>query len=95
MINRIEVDFAIAVELTDEEMRTLHVLIQRVAKRHQPPGQVHWCSGTGSKPIFSQADSLFLGKPVDPDAPTSGEPAFDDSVLYFETTCREAYASEL
>lgn len=48
----------------------------------------------GSKPIFSKADCRFLGKPVDPDAPESGEPTFDDEVLHIETAARTAYPTE-
>ena len=91
---RIEVDFALPVALTNEEMRDLCNLVQRIAKRHQPEGWVHWQSGCGDKPMFSQADARFLGKEVNPDAPESGEPTFDSSVFHIETTAREAYPNE-
>jgi len=93
-IRKVEIDFALPVELTDEEMRSLCDLAQRVAKRHQPEGMVHWQFGCGSKPIFSQADCALLGKPVNPDAPQRGEPEFDDEVFYIETTARGAYPGE-
>jgi hypothetical protein len=94
MIRKIEVDFALPVELTDGEMRRLCDFVQGIAKRHQPEGMVHWQSGCGSKPIFSQADSIFLGKTVDPNAPAAGEPEFDDEVFHIETFAREAYPGE-
>jgi hypothetical protein len=95
LIRKIEIEFAIPVELTDDEQRRLCDFVQRIAKRHQPDGMVHWQSGCGSKPIFSQADSRFLGKPVDPSAPERGEPEFDDEVYHIETYAREAYESEI
>lgn len=93
-IRKIEIDFALAVDLTDDEQRSLCNFVQRIAKRHQPEGMVHWQSGCGSKPKFSQSDARFLGKPVDPNAPESGEPEFDDEVYHIETCAREAYPSE-
>lgn len=50
-------------------------------------------SGYGAKPQWSQADARLLGKAVDPAAPVSGEPTFDDEVLHIETTARP-FASE-
>jgi hypothetical protein len=91
---RIEIDFALPVTLTDIETRQLCNLIQVIAKRHQPEGWVHWQSGCGSKPSFSQADARFLGKEVDLSMPESGEPTFDDSIFYIETTARERYPGE-
>ena len=93
-ISRIEVDFAVPVEVTDEEYMQLSHLVQQIAKHNTPGGCVHWAAGFGSKPKFSQSDSIFLGKPVDKDAPQNGEPTFDDSVFYIETCCRERYDGE-
>ena len=94
MIRKIEVEFALPVELTDDEQRSICEMVQRIAKRHQPEGMVHWQFGCGSKPLFSQADCRFLGKPVDACQPETGEPTFDDEVFYIETAAREAYPSE-
>lgn len=94
-IQRIEVDFALPVSLTDDEQRQLCALIQQIAKRHEPDGWVHWQSGVGSKPNLSQADCRFMGKPVNPNAPEVGEPTWDDSIFYIETTAREAYPEEI
>jgi len=93
-VRRIEIDFALPVELTDDEMRQLCNMVQVIAKRHQPEGWVHWQFGAGQKPVFSQADCRFLGKPISPDAPETGEPTFDEEVFYIETTAREAYPGE-
>ena len=93
-ITAIEISFAVPVELTSEQHRRLADLVQEIAKGNTPEGCVHWLFGQGSKPQFSQADALFLGKPIDPSAPESGEPTFDSSVLYFETSCRERYTDE-
>jgi hypothetical protein len=94
MIQRIEVDFAIPVELTDDEMQTLCDMVQRIAKRHQPEGFVHWQSGVGDKPIFSKTDCAIFGWDPQEGAKDSGEPDFDDSILHIETTCRERYEGE-
>jgi hypothetical protein len=85
----IEVPFAVPVEPTREQAQRLAELIDEIARANAPDGCVHWLSGIGSKPNFSQADARFLGKTVDPDAPESGEPTFDDSILCMETYCRE------
>lgn len=90
---RIEIEFAIPVNLTDIDCRDLCEFVQRIAKRHQPEGWVHWQSGCGDKPAFSKADARLLGKDVDPDAPETGEPTFDSSVFFIETTAREKYES--
>lgn len=92
MISMIEVSFAIPVELTDEQEHRLADLVQEIARANTPAGHVHWLSETGQKAILSQADQRFLGKPIDPNAPATGEPTFDDSVLSFATFCREDYA---
>lgn len=93
-ISAIEVAFAIPVELTREQESRLSDLIQEIAKANEPDGHVHWLFGHGHKPQFSQADAHFLGRPVDPTAPETGEPTFDDSVLSFETSCRERHEGE-
>lgn len=90
MISRIEIDFAIPVELTDDQEATLQKLVSDIARANQPTGKKHWLFGSGSKPTFSQADCRFMGKPVDPNAPESGEPTFDDEILYYETAVKHA-----
>ena len=89
MIQRIEVAFAVPVRLTDDQEHRLTDLIAEIARANTPAGHSHWLFSHGTKPIWSQADAAFLGKPVDPEAPESGEPSFDDAVLYFETAVRE------
>jgi hypothetical protein len=88
-ITRIEIDFAIPVELTRDHERFLLGMVDDVCKHNTPAGCSHWVFGHGSKPIWSNKDREFLGKPPDPAAPASGEPDFDDAVLYIETSCRE------
>lgn len=88
---RIEVEFAIPVFITGDQFLRLAKLIEEIARspKNTPVDGVHWQSGSGAKPHWSQFDAAFLGKTVDADAPPTGEPTFDDSVLYFETSARE------
>lgn len=94
-ISKIEIEFAIPVKLTDEDRRILAEFAQRLAKAHEPEGWVHWQSGIGSKPLWSKADAVFLGKTADDNAPETGEPKWDESVLHIDTTAREAYPEEI
>ena len=94
-ITQIRIDFAIPVELTDEEMQALSGFVQDVCDRHCPEGWVYWQSGAGSMPVFSQSDAFFLGKEIDPNAPESGEPTFDHEVFHLDTSAREAYPQEI
>lgn len=89
MIRRIEVDFAIPVELSVEHQKALALVIVDIIKANTPPGQVHWLFGFGSRPSFSQADAAFLGHAADPGAPATGEPTSDDSIYHMETACRD------
>jgi hypothetical protein len=86
----IEVEFAIPTLLTQDQQRRLLDLLDEIVRSpwNQPEEGVHWVSGTGSKPVWSQADATFLGKPANPDAPLSGEPEFQDDVLHVCTTAR-------
>lgn len=95
-VQSVEIQFAIPVFWPPDAVRELHDLVSAVVKlkTNQLRGYVHWVSGYGSKPNWSQADQRFLGIPVDHDAPASGEPSFDDSVFQITTTCRERYESE-
>ena len=94
-ITKIEIDFALPVELSDEEMRALDRVVGNICDRNCPEGWAFWPAGIGSKPNFSKADALFLGKPVDPSAPESGEPTFDDSVFHIDCAARELYPEEI
>ena len=95
MIRRIEIDFALPVELTDDEQRALDRVVSHICKRECPEGWAFWPAGHGSKPNFSQMDSIFLGKEPDPNAPTSGEPTWDDSVYSIDCAARELYPEEI
>ena len=90
-VERIEIDFAIPVWLTPADQQELANLIQRIARSaaNNPVNGVHWLFGSGAKPSYSLTDARFLGKAADPEAPFSGEPTFDSSILYFETAARE------
>jgi hypothetical protein len=92
----IEIEFAIPVFIPPDALRELDQLLGAIVKlkRNQLRGYVHWVSGYGSKPIWSQADAAFLGKTPADDAPATGEPRFDDSVYHVETTCRPMHPSE-
>ena len=95
MIHRIEIDFALPVELTDKEMSALHGLVDHICRRECPEGWAFWAAGAGSKPNFSQADSRFLGKRVDPKAPPKGEPTWDDTVYSIDCAARQLYPHEI
>lgn len=89
-MRRIEVDFAIDVELTSDEKRELCGLIERVARRTTPEGHVHWLSEVGAKPLWSDADlQVFPDMPGGRSGAVRGEPEFDDNVLHLSTCCRE------
>ncbi|MCK5611081.1 hypothetical protein KAR91_54915 [Candidatus Pacearchaeota archaeon] len=90
-IRALEVEFAIPVYLSREQERTLQHLLDDIvnAPYNQPEGQVHWVSGYGSKPHWSQQDAQFLGKPSNPNSPESGEPTFDDSVFHIESAVKD------
>jgi hypothetical protein len=90
LVERIEISFAIPSWITPEQQMEIADFVQSVAKRpcNTPRNGVHWHFGSGSKPSYSQADQRFLGLPVDLNAPETGEPEFDDTVLFFETATR-------
>jgi len=94
-VSRIEIEFAIPVFVPVDFMRDLDDLLSALVKlkRNQPVGGIHWVSGCGSKPSWSQADARFLGKSVADDAYATGEPTWDDSIYHVETTAR-LYGSE-
>ena len=95
VIQRIEIEFALPVELTDEEYQALDRIVGHVCKRSCPEGWAFWPAGYGSKPQWSRADALFLGKEAEPNAPASGEPTFDDSIYHIECAARELYPEEI
>jgi hypothetical protein len=78
MISRIEVQFAVPVELTDREMQDIHRIVNNAARRSQTPELIHWAAGTGSKPIWRKPQ----------------EPEWDDSVFFIECCARERYETE-
>ena len=95
MIRKIEIDFALPVELIEADKRALDRLVADICKRNCPEGWFLWPAGIGSKPNLSQADALFLGKTPDPNAPESGEPTWDDSVFHIDCEARELSSGEI
>lgn len=95
MIKRIEIEFALPVEISDVQHVALDRVIDDICKKNCPEGWAFWPAGIGSKPTWSRMDALFLGKEPDPDAPDTGEPTFDDSILHVECAARELYPEEI
>lgn len=83
LTTRIEVSFAIPVHITGEQQRAIDDVIQQICKQlyNTPKDGVHWSAESGGKPNWSKADAAFLGKEPSANAPDSGEPSFDMSVL--------------
>ena len=94
-MERLEVDFAKPVLMTQDQQRRLHAIISEIVDSpwNQPKEGVHWLAGCGSKPNWSKADCHILGKRPEPGAPESGGPTFDDTVFYMET-CARAFVSD-
>lgn len=94
-LERIEVEFAIPVEMTQEQQRRLVELLGDIAD--SPWNQVkegcHWLSGIGTKMHWSKVDAALLGKKPEPGAPESGDPTYDRTVFHVETFAR-AFVSE-
>lgn len=88
LYERIEMEFAIPVYVTQEQQRLLHELfkgiLQNPANIHLDG--VHWQNSHGPKPIWSQNDAEKLGKPPEPGAHVSGPPTWDENTLYFGST---------
>lgn len=94
-ITKIEINFAIPIELTDKEIRALDKIAGHICDRSCPDGWAFWPSDHGQLPIFSQADLAFLGKPPDPTAKPYGEPDWDDTVYQIECAARELSDDEI
>lgn len=94
-ISSIEAEFSIPTILTRKQERRLVQLLDEIVNEpwNTPVEGVHWMSGGGSKPLWSRTDAMFLGKPIDPNAPESGEPSFDISVWHLESSAR-GFANE-
>jgi hypothetical protein len=93
-IQKIEVSFALPVDLTDGEMRRIDEIANDAARRTETPEIVHWASGCGYKPNFSKTDCAIFGFKPTADSPESGEPTWDESVFSVETATRERYENE-
>lgn len=101
-IHRIEVDFAVPVEVTSREQQQIAEIIEGICRRSEREdpeleGHCHWQSGCGSKLLFSARDAAFLGTEAAPPdrRPADGEePDVDSEVLAFTTASRELYPQE-
>jgi hypothetical protein len=93
-ISKIEVNFALPVDLTDGEMYEIHNIVDDAARCTENPERVHWAAGTGCKPNWSKTDCAALGMTPTVNSPESGEPTWDDSVYYIETATRERYEND-
>lgn len=95
MIRKLEINFALPVELTDDEMQRLDRFVGNICKRNCPKGWVFWPAGHGDKPIWSKADARIFGWETTSDAPETGEPSFDDTVYSIDCAARELYLEEM
>lgn len=96
-IQRIEVEFAIPVWLTQDQQVVVHELVKEIVEQpyNQLKGAAHWHSFTGGKLNLSRVDAALLGKTVGPNPPADGEePDSDDSVLVLSTSVREFDSAE-
>ena len=89
-IRKIEIEFPLLVELPPGFEQALDRLVDTVCKKYEQenPTRVMWPAGHGSKPIFSQTDLAFLGKPPNPDAPKRGEPTWEEDVYQIDVAER-------
>ncbi|HVP10927.1 MAG TPA: hypothetical protein VMV94_07010 [Phycisphaerae bacterium] len=94
-LSRIEVNFRIPVEMTQEQQRHIIEAIDDIVDSpwNCPAEGVHWLAEMGAKPHWSRADSCLLGINPEPGAPTTGEPSFDDDVFHL-ATCARAFVSD-
>lgn len=95
-VRRVEIDFPKSVPLPKDWEYKLNLLVDEVCEKYERenPQRVMWPAGHGSKPTWSQADCIFLGKPVDQSAPEKGEPSFDDDTYEVSVSERERYEGE-
>jgi hypothetical protein len=77
-VRRIEVDFAMPVEMTQTLQRLICDLVNGMARATETPDIVHWQAGCGSKPIWNEPE----------------EPTWDDTVYRIDTFARERYETE-
>jgi len=82
----IEIQFAVDVELTDEQGRWLSRWLDVVVGDNVPEGTTHWVSSFGDKPFWSDADAALFGHAGGRSGKATGEPELDDSVLFITTS---------
>lgn len=88
LYERIEMEFAIPVYVTQEQQRLLHELFNGILQNpaNVPLDGVHWQNAHGPKPIWSQKDMELLAKSATTGAQVSGPPTWDENTLYFGST---------
>lgn len=87
-VSSVELSFALPCFITQAQQMKLHNVMDEIcgAPVNQIAGHAHWAAENGHKPTWSQADARMLGIATPADAPESGEPTFDDSILYFASS---------
>jgi hypothetical protein len=99
MISRIEIYFAVPVQMTEEENRRLGELLDELVRRPEntPEGAVHWLSFQGRKMVVSEADAAMLQSPavvVDSSIRNGEEPRSQDDVVVYESSVRPLRGEE-
>ena len=80
MTQRIEVDFPVDMELSDDFQQQLMELLSKECAKYEQryPSRVMWVGGVGDKILWREPE----------------EPDFDDSILSFTVSERERYTDE-
>jgi hypothetical protein len=83
---RIEIVFPFKVDVPERASRLIHEAVSLICEKNCPENSVMWPSGHGQKPTYipmTQYEEQFRGM------------EFDDTVEYFEVSCRTAYPKEI
>jgi hypothetical protein len=83
---RIEIVFPFKVDVPERASSLIHEAVSLICEKNCPEDSVMWPSGHGQKPTYipmTQYEEQFRGM------------EFDDTVEYFEVSCRTAYPQEL
>ena len=95
LLGSIEIHFAISCYVTIAQQKAIFKAVSAIidAPCNQPTEGVHWLAEVGAKPSFSQTDQRVFNLPGSSDAPESGEPTFDDSILHM-ASCARGFVNE-
>jgi len=83
---RIEIVFPMKVDISERPRDLIHQALSVICEENCPEDSLMWPSGHGFKPTFiplTQYEEQFRGM------------EFDETVEYFEVSCREASSKEL